>query len=345
MIARLAQPTHGNDTLYGSSAADDIAALAGNDTIYAYSDHDSLSGGSGDDALFGGSGFDTAAFAGLSEGYVLTTSNGQFGVSDISPDIDGDDGNDVLNGIEQLLFNDGEIVGVTSPIILDLDGDGIETLNVSQSNAKFDLDGDGLADDTSWIGASDAFLFLDRDRNGTMSGIEEISFVDDVQDAATDLAGLVAFDSNDDGVLNQNDERFEEFGIWRDADGDGAVDAGETATLREVDIASIDLTGTAVEGVTQFGEVAIANVGRFTLTSGVRREFADAALTYFSAADNVPDLTATHYNFHRKSKKYRISVTRRNVSVMPKKARRGIDPLAGQLERTHSSPSRTAPSG
>jgi hypothetical protein len=38
----------------------------------------------------------------------------------------------------------------------------------------FDIDGDGIADDTSWIGATEAFLFLDRD--GTVSGIAELSF-------------------------------------------------------------------------------------------------------------------------------------------------------------------------
>lgn len=168
------------------------------------------------------------------------------------------------------------------------------------------MDGDGLADDTSWIGPDDAFLYLDRDGNGTMSGVEEISFIDDVPGATTDLEGLAAFDSNGDGKLDENDERFGDFGVWRDADGDGAVDKGETAKLTAVGITSINLAGTAVNKASILGEVAIINTGRFTLSNGRTGEFADAALTYFSAASNLPDLETSHYNFARKASKYRV---------------------------------------
>ena len=315
----------------GTSSSDTWTGGTGNDRYFADYGDDELTGGLGNDTLNGSYGSDTAVYSGLSAEYTMLTSGGNFQLRDDETAVGEDEGTDTLIGIETLRFGNGQTVGITSPIILDLDGDGIETVSASQSDAKFDLDGDGLADDTSWIGAGDAFLYLDRDGNGTMSGAGEISFIDDVPNAASDLAGLRAFDSNGDGILDARDERFAEFGVWRDADGDGAVDEGETASLAAVGIASIGLTGTAVEGASELGDVAIVNTGSFTLTNGATRQFADAALTYFSAATNLPELAVSHYDFARKSKKYRMSIAGGAISVVPKKAVRGMDPLAGQL--------------
>jgi|GEM_PF-1225594 len=323
----------GDDTLTGGTLGDWLAGGSGDDSLFGLNGDDTLWGGHGSDLLYGGLGFDTVQLLGERDSYSVVTQGGAFGVriNDLSAIAHGDDGMDQLSSIEQLAFRGGETLNIASPIILDLAGDGIQTVSAADSEARFDLDSDGLADDTSWIGSNDAFLYLDRDGNGTMSGVEEISFIDDAPNAATDLAGLHAFDSTGDGVLSSGDERFADFGVWQDADGDGAVDEGETASLATVGIRSIDLTGTPVDGVVNFGEVAVANTGTFTLANGVTREFADAALTYFSATTNMPELTATHYDFGRKSKKYRLSVEGGAVSVVPKKSKRGTDPLAGQL--------------
>ncbi len=323
----------GNDYIVGGFGSDDLAGGDGNDRIFGLWGNDDLWGGQGDDLLFGGFGFDTAHLLGYRDSYSIETQGGflSLRISDNAVGADGDDGVDQLSSIERLAFKGGETLNLSSPIILDLAGDGIETLSAAESDAKFDLDGDGLADDTSWIGSGEGFLYLDRNGDGTMSDASEISFIDDLPDAASDLAGLRAFDSNGDGVLDGNDERFTEFGVWRDGDGDGAVDAGETATLIDIGIASINLTGTAVDGTTEFGEVAIINTGSYTLTNGVTREFADAALTYFSAATNMPELEASSYTFGRKSKKYRLTISNGGISVGPKKQSSGIDPLAGRL--------------
>ena len=321
----------GDDMVKGGKVDDWLAGGTGNDKLLGLSGNDHLWGNAGDDELIGNGGYDTAYYFGLRSSYSIRTVDGTVQVVDNAPTIDGNDGTDTIAGIELLSFKNGETASVVSPIILDLSGDGIETLSASQSRAKFDLDGDGLADDTSWISADEAFLYLDRDGNGTMSGVEEISFIDDVEGATTDLGGLAAWDSNGDGKIDKDDERFGEFGVWRDADGDGAVDEGETASLAQVGIASIDLTGTAVNGSTEFGEVAVINKGSFKLTNGSTREFADAALTYFSASTNLPDLDTSSYGFDRKAKKYRLLVANGAIAVGPKKAQAGIDPNANQL--------------
>ena len=321
----------GDDHIKGGKEDDWLAGGTGNDKLQGLAGNDHLWGNAGNDELTGNGGFDTAYYFGQRSTYVIQTVSGTVQVVDTAPGVDGDDGTDTIASIEMLSFKNGETASVVSPIILDLSGDGIETVKAADSNARFDLDGDGLADDTSWISADEAFLYLDRDGDGTMSGVGEISFIDDVEGATTDLAGLAAFDSNGDGVLDADDERFGEFGVWRDADGDGAVDEGETASLASVSIVEINLAGTSVDGTTELGEVAVINSGSFTLANGVTREFADAALTYFSAATNLPEIATTNYDFDRKSKKYRLLVSGGAISVVPKKTKRVIDPSAGQL--------------
>ena len=43
------------------------------------------------------------------------------------------------------------------------------TVPAAESNALYDFGGDGLADDTSWIGMTEGLLFLDHDKNSTVT--------------------------------------------------------------------------------------------------------------------------------------------------------------------------------
>ncbi|WP_033073857.1 calcium-binding protein [Sphingopyxis sp. MWB1] len=276
--------TSGNDVIIGSTAADTIDGSAGNDTLYGWSGNDILAGGEGNDTLDGGAGIDTALFSGLRINYSLVTSGGMLSVSDNAPAVDGDDGTDSLKAVEKLKFSDGEEVGITSPIILDLDGGGVSTLSASISNARYDMDGDGFADDTSWVGSGEGILFLDRDGNGTLSNAGELSFVGDVEGAASDLVGLRAFDSNGDSMLSSADDRFADFRIWRDGNGNGVVGEGEILSLSGAGVQSLGLAGTAVNTSVALGDVVTINTGSFTRTDGTSAMFIDAALTYFAGS-------------------------------------------------------------
>src|SRR5690606_22751119 len=125
-----------------------------------------------------------------------------------------------------------------------------------------------------------------RDGNGRVTGAEEVTFIDDLPDARSDLGGLRAFDSNADGRLDAADERFAGCGVWRDACGDGAVGGRASLSLAQAGVVSISLNGSPVDGAVEFGEVAILNAGTFTRTDGTTGRLADAALTYFSGASS-----------------------------------------------------------
>ncbi len=284
------QQSSGNDVIYGSAFADNVDGGAGDDKIFAAGGNDIIIGGAGNDEINGGAGTDIAVLSGLSATYSMITSGGFLHVTDNAPSVDGDDGTDKLKTVEKLRFSNGQEIGITSPIILDLDGNGVTTVSAYVGRARYDMDGDGVADITSWMGHGEGMLFLDHDANGTLSNAGEFSFVNDVEGAASDLVGLRAFDSNGDGTLSSGDSRFADFRIWRDDNGDGAVQDDEIMTLEEAGVASLKLIGQAVEGNTALGDVAVLNTGSYTRTDGQIAQFIDAALTYFSgtSSNNVP---------------------------------------------------------
>ena len=71
--------------------------------------------------------------------------------------------------------------GMLSPIILDLDGDGVEMRSIKTANALFDMNGDGIGDDTGWAGKDDGFLVIDRNNDGKITHASELSFAAEEQ--------------------------------------------------------------------------------------------------------------------------------------------------------------------
>lgn len=94
----------GADTLTGTAGADLVQGLEGADSLSGAGGDDTLMGGPGADTLTGGAGADTAQYGGWSYGYrVQRNAEGKWTVTDTNP-TDGDDGVDVLEGIETIRF-------------------------------------------------------------------------------------------------------------------------------------------------------------------------------------------------------------------------------------------------
>lgn len=140
------------------------------------------------------------------------------------------------------------------PVIIDLDGDGIE-INAAQS-VFFDADGDGFKERTSWAAADDGFLIVDHNADGTLSGTGDgnVTHAKELmlpkilgRTDITDLQALALmekdakFGGNNDGVLNNKDKLWQQLKVWQDKDQDGEVDPGEMLTLDQVGIKEIRL--------------------------------------------------------------------------------------------------------
>ena len=174
--------------------------------------------------------------------------------------------------------------GQIPPVVLDLDGDGIELVAAETSQVRFDMDQDGVRDLTGWVAADDGLLALDRNGNGRIDDSSEISFIGDKSGALSDLQGLSAFDSSKDGLLNAADARFADFAVWRDGNQDGVSQAGELFSLAKLGIASITLAGDlqVVDG--KAGGNIVYATSEFTRLNGTTGDVADVFLAHESSA-------------------------------------------------------------
>ncbi|WP_439470999.1 hypothetical protein [Brevundimonas sp.] len=170
------------------------------------------------------------------------------------------------------------------PVVIDLDGDGVELLSVAHSDLQIDA-GFGDLRYTGWVGADDGLLAFDANGNGTVDGYAEFGLTNFSPTAGSDLEALAVFDSNGDGVLDAQDELFASFLIWRDLNGDGLCQDGEAMTLAELGVISINLAlnGAASTNAGNF----IANTTTVVMADGTVRDAADVAFASSGASDQA----------------------------------------------------------
>ncbi|WP_434428692.1 calcium-binding protein [Xylella fastidiosa] len=157
------------------------------------------------------------------------------------------------------------------PLVLDLDGDGIETVAAGK-HILFDHDGDGIKHASGWVKPDDGFLVLDRNGNGRIDDGSELFGADTIlangHKATSGFEALRDLDSNGDGLFDAADARFTDVRVWRDLNQDGQSQANELFTLSSLGIASITLTPTNTEDVDLGNGNLIDNRGTYTRTDG-----------------------------------------------------------------------------
>jgi Ca2+-binding RTX toxin-like protein len=98
----------GADILFGRDFNDRLDGGSGTDTLDGGAGKDTLIGGAGNDMMEGGAGDDTAIFSGFKADYSIELVDGKVQVVDLNL-ADGNDGTDLLSGVEILHFKDGEL--------------------------------------------------------------------------------------------------------------------------------------------------------------------------------------------------------------------------------------------
>ncbi len=159
--------------------------------------------------------------------------------------------NGYSNSFDSGYYYGGYDFGSFAPVLVDLDGDGVEIKPLSNSLTLFDVDADGYAERTAWVGADDGLLVIDLGNDGLITDAREVAFANWTDAKDTDLQALATtFDSNGDGLFDARDMRFSEFRIWHDANSDGHADEGELQTLEASGISSMALKVSDDTGLT-----------------------------------------------------------------------------------------------
>ena len=144
-----------------------------------------------------------------------------------------------------------------TPIVLDLNGDGISTLAMA-NGVQFDLLATGKPVQTGWVAPTDGLLVRDLNADGTINNGTELfgnaTVLDDGSKATDGYQALAQLDGNYDGMITSDDAVFDQLGVWVDADSDGISDTGEVQKLSSLGITGIsvnaDVTATLDNGNT-----------------------------------------------------------------------------------------------
>jgi hypothetical protein len=162
-----------------------------------------------------------------------------------------------------------------TPLILDLDGDGVETLG-HDYDITFDHDKNGLAERTGWVAADDGLLVLDRNGNGWIDNGSELFGNNSGTGTgwANGFDALAEFDSNLDGSINASDTVFASLRVWKDANSNGRTDADELLTLQQAGVGSLSLSYTNGTAVDAQGNSHL-QLGSTTTTQGQTRQMTD----------------------------------------------------------------------
>ncbi|MCB1557220.1 MAG: hypothetical protein KDJ15_07915, partial [Alphaproteobacteria bacterium] len=156
------------------------------------------------------------------------------------------------------------------PLVLDLNGDGVSLTNLNDG-VRFDMTGDGVAEQTAWVSGGDGLLVWDRNGDGQINDISELFGSHDT-DGFTILS---AYDGNGDGVIDAQDDIWSGLMVWVDSSHDGVSQGGELESVMAHGIAAINLT-TVQEQDHYLNGNLVSHTGSFSYEDGGAGTVVDA---------------------------------------------------------------------
>ncbi len=171
-----------------------------------------------------------------------------FGVDNLLEELLGLDQEQIEEYLKEIQEENGEYERAgkaqppRDPLVIDFGREGIELCALA-NGVNFDLDNNGFAEKTAWIGTEDGFLAMDRNRNGVIDNGGEL-FGDQVilSDGSMSSSGFDALediDENQDGVIDIHDSVYSDLLVWIDANHNGVSEAGELNSLHALGIVSL----------------------------------------------------------------------------------------------------------
>lgn len=130
---------------------------------------------------------------------------------------------------------------VGDPLVIDLDGDGIELSNIA-NGVNFDLYNIGREQALAWPVGGDGFLAYDWNGDGAITSGSEL--FGNLQGEWTDgFDHLASFDNNGDGLITKNDKIWIGLIVWQDLNADGQSAPNELLPVTALGITAIPTIG------------------------------------------------------------------------------------------------------
>ncbi len=142
------------------------------------------------------------------------------------------------------LFSSAPKITNVDPLVLDLNGDGVQLIAYNKSHVSFDVNNDGIKENTAWVSGQDGILVDDKNGNGQIDNISETISEYYTSNVKNGLEALATLDSNHDRVFDNKDTAWTRLRVWQDINVNGVTDSGELKTLDSLGIKAINLTGT-----------------------------------------------------------------------------------------------------
>jgi hypothetical protein len=175
---------------------------------------------------------------------------------------------------------------VSTPLILDLNGDGVRTVGLD-AGVVFDLEGSGQMRSVGWASPEDGFLVSDLNQDGIINNGTELfgsaTVLPNGETANDGFQALATYDDNQDGVVNTQDSGWNSLKVWTDANQDGLSQAGELRSLTEMGITQLNLNPT--ESSEQQGGNWVGLISSYETADGQTHELADVWLHKGAAQD------------------------------------------------------------
>ncbi len=163
----------------------------------------------------------------------------------------------------------------SDPLVLDLNGDGRLSTSSVERGARFDINGDGVDDRTSFVSGGDAFLAMDANGDGIISSGREL--FGDQTGAMNGYDNLARHDTDGNGWIDRNDPVY---GALRLVTGAGeGLRVGDTLSLSQAGIDAIRVAYEETSAVTNGGD-RLAQSSTYRKSDGTEGMTGDILLRY-----------------------------------------------------------------
>jgi hypothetical protein len=204
--------------------------------------------------------------------------------------------------------------GLYTPIVLDMNGDGVSTLNIS-AGVQFDLHASGQKVKTGWVSSTDGLLVLDRNNDGTIDDGSELfgdsTMLSNGEKAKDGYEALRELDINNDNLITKDDAEWDNLKVWVDKNSDGISQTGEMDTLDSLGIAKLNVIAD-ITSINDHGN-RIGLVSSYSTVNGDSHEMADV---WFAAENDidVEDVTDQTLAGEEPDLRTRVSVLAQAIS-------------------------------